>query len=86
MFSLKSAKIFFVLFPFSKDATTYFESTFFADEVVHPVKRQLLTSNKAAHFLNFIIYLLLVDLKSILFFPTYFNIMGKNTRSNIFIT
>ena len=64
----------------------YFESTFFADEVVHPVKRQLLTSNKAAHFFNFIIFLLLVDLKSILFFPTYFNIMGKNTWSNIFIT
>ncbi len=42
---------------------------FFADEVVHPVKRRLLTSNKAAHFLNFIIFLLLVDLKSILFFP-----------------
>ena len=51
--------MFFVLFPLERDATTYLESTFLADDE-HPVKRQLLISNAAAHFLSFIVFLLYI--------------------------
>ena len=71
--------MFFVLFPLERDATTYLESTFLADDE-HPVKRQLLTSNAAAHFFKFhSLPPLYMTLKVYYFFPLISILWQKHT-------